>query len=110
MLVRIGIGRKLVVEEFALADTGFDEAVIIPETALDHGLGKSDGRGFWKVGDGRIISVPLYVGSFQILGGAFSPQFLLPIAVLGDDYIIGREILDKFEITLDHGKRVVVRP
>ena len=32
------------------------------------------------------------------------------ITVLGDEYILGREILDLFEVTLDHGERVIVRP
>jgi hypothetical protein len=30
--------------------------------------------------------------------------------VMGDEYILGRRVLDRFEITLDHGQRVIVRP
>ena len=48
------------------------------------------------------------MGTLQIMGVAedFRSTF---VQVIGDEYIIGRGILDLFEITFDHGQRVIVR-
>ena len=61
-----------------------------------------------EVGDGRIVYAPVYLGVLEIIG--FEPIPEVAITVLGDEYILGQRILHRFEITLDHGRRVIVRP
>ncbi len=97
-------------EVLALLDTGYTGSVIIPVTlqGRDRGLGPSDGRFAVEVGDGRTVFAPVYVGSVGITG--FTAVYEVAVTLLGDEYILGRRILDRYEITLDHGHRVIVRP
>ncbi len=91
----------------ALVDTGYTDSVIIPDTWESHGLGLPDGRTAVEVGDGRIVFAPVYLGILEING--FAPIYGVAVTILGDEYILGRRILDRYEITLDHGQRVIVR-
>ena len=95
-------------EARALIDTGYTGSLIIPETWQDQGLGLPDGQTAVEVGDGRIIFAPVYLGAVAING--FRPIRGVAVTLLGDEYILGRRILDRYEITLDHGQRVIVRP
>ena len=92
----------------ALLDTGYTGSVIIPATVQGRNLGPSDGRTAVEVGDGRTVFAPVYLGILEIAG--FTPIYGLAITALGDEYILGRRILDRFEITLDHGQRIIVSP
>ena len=60
------------------------------------------------MGDGRIVFAPAYLGILEISG--FPAIYGVALTVLGDEYILGRRVLDRYEITLDHGQRVIVRP
>ncbi len=95
-------------EARALIDTGYTGSVIVPDTWQGQGLGLPDGQTAVQVGDGRVILAPVYVGTLAING--FPPIRGVAVTVLGDEYILGRRILDRYEITLDHGQRVIVRP
>jgi predicted aspartyl protease len=104
--VRFGT-RNQVVEEAALLDTGFTGSLAIPATWRNR-LGRPDGWGRWRLADGSIIHAPVYLGSVEIIG---LPEVrAATIVVVGDEYILGRRILDRYEITLDHGQRVIVSP
>ena len=63
-------------------------------------FGRPDGQTDVEVGDGRIIA-PVYVGTLAIDG--FRPIRGGAATLLGDEYILGRRILD-------HGQRIIVRP
>ncbi len=92
----------------ALLDTGYTGELIIPERTLALLGPPIDNRNIF-LGNNQPVLSPWYMGTLQIIGVAedFRSTF---IQVIGDEYIMGREILDLFEITFDHGQRVVVRP
>ena len=94
-------------ETLALIDTGFDGALAVPLSVVET-LGDPDTSTDWQQADGSIAEAPVYYGAVQIVNLAAIPE--LAIIALGNEYILGREILDRFEIILDHGQRVIVRP
>ena len=81
---------------------------MIPASWQIRVLGLPDGRSTVEVGDGRVVYAPVYLGILEIIG--FEPIPEVAVTVLGDEHILGQRILDRFEITLDHGQRVIVRP
>lgn len=93
-------------EDKALIDTGFTGHLAIP-TSWEVRLGRPDGYSRWTLADGTFVHAPVYLGRVEIIGFASSAA---TIVVVGDEFILGRRILDRFEITLDHGQRVIVRP
>ena len=93
-------------EGSALIDTGFTGHLVIPAT-WEARLGRPDGYSRWTLADGTSVHAPIYLGSVEILG--LTPT-IATIVVMGDEYILGRRILDRYEITLDHGQRVIIRP
>ena len=94
-------------EARALIDTGYTGSLIIPDVWQDS-FGIPDARTALEVGDGRVVYAPVYLGTIAING--FRPIQGVAVTLLGDEYILGRRILDRYEITLDHGQRVIVRP
>ena len=94
-------------QEHALVDTGFTGHLAIPESWQAR-LGMPDGYGQWTLADRSIFHAPVYLGRVEIVG--LSPIPAATIVVVGDEYILGRRVLDRYEITLDHGLRVRVRP
>ena len=93
-------------QHLALLDTGYDGNLVIPSIWRDR-LGRPDGLGRLELGDGSIVpGAPVYFGTLNIINFYTTT---LRITALGDEYIIGRAILDLFEITLDRGQRVIVR-
>ena len=103
--VHIGDWRS---EASALIDTGFEGSCVIPSAALDLGLGNPDSSSNWVLADGSIVETPVYIGDLEILGLPLIPEIV--VAVLRTDYILGRGIIDRFEVILDHGESVTVRP
>jgi predicted aspartyl protease len=93
-------------ETLALIDTGFDGALAVPSSVLNL-LGDPDASTDWELADGSTSEAPSYYGGVEIVGFSFIPD--LTIVVLDDEYLLGREILDMFEVTFDHGRRVIVR-
>jgi len=96
------------IEALALLDTGYTGSLIVPATFQTQALGLPDARTSLQVGDGRTVAAPVYVGILEIKG--FPPMYGIAVTLLGDEYILGRRILDRYEITLDHGQRVIIRP
>lgn len=94
-------------EDLALIDTGFTGYLAIPATFFNGNLGLPDTRFEWELADGSTIDTPIYFGLVEIVG---LPAVRAAVAVLGDEYIVGRNVLDYYKLTLDHGQRVVVEP
>ncbi len=94
-------------QDVALLDTGFTGHLAIP-ASWQARLGTPDAYSQWTLADGSVFYAPLYLGRVEIVG--LSPIPAANIVVVGDEYILGRRILDRYEITLDHGQRVIVRP
>lgn len=95
------------IEALALLYTGYTGGLIVPETFNSQALSRPDARTSLPVGDGRTVAAPVYLGVLEIIG--FPPLYGIAVALLGDEYILGRRILDRFEITLDHGHRVIIK-
>lgn len=96
------------VEELALTDTGFEGAAAVPENWADETLGDPEVFVPLQMADGSVSYAPVFVGSVEIVG--FSPIADIPITVLGNEYMLGRDVIDLYAVTFDHGKRVVVEP
>ena len=95
-------------EHLALLDTGYTGELIIPESALQGGIGIPADHTDIEVGDNRVVNSPIYLGSLEIIGFPLIPGVV--VNVIGDEYIIGLGILDLFSVTFDYGQRVIVRP
>ncbi|HZA22020.1 MAG TPA: hypothetical protein VFA32_05350 [Dehalococcoidia bacterium] len=90
-LIRLQV-RQNTYEE-ALIGTGFDGGIAVPPS-LSEDVGSP-------------VTAPVYRGSFQV--GDLGP-FPAAVTALGDEILIGLEVVSRFAITLDHGQRVIVSP
>ena len=91
----------------AIIDTGFDGYLVVPE-ALIGALPEPSRRRRYRTASGEPVIVVEYDGTVEL-----SAQPLLVeanIIALGDEYLIGIELLNHFRVTLDHGQRVIVEP
>jgi predicted aspartyl protease len=91
----------------ALVDTGFTGDLVLPASILDDALGLPDARIDWELADSSTIDAPIYFGTLEIVG---LPSAFAAITVLGTEYILGRGIIDRFRVTFDHGRRIIVEP
>lgn len=95
--------RAHVQQVWAYLDTGFDGYLAIPGD-LSGQLGVGEWLDVWELANGQTVEAPAYLGAIEILSLAIS----IParITCLGNEYILGRAILDRFRVTFDHGHRV----
>ncbi len=91
----------------ALLDTGFTGDLVVPTSLLTSSLGLPDARVDWELADGSIVGAPVYFGIIEIVGLARVPA---TVAALGNEYILGRGVIDRFRVTFDHGRQVIVEP
>lgn|SRR5574341_383355 len=89
----------------AFLDTGFDGDIVLPSDLIRNGE-PPDRYLPWKLADGSEVITPAYVGTVSLgqLG-----RFPAVIIVLGDEALAGRGLVDRFSITFDHGKHVIVK-
>jgi predicted aspartyl protease len=85
-------------------DTGFDGGVAIPAGAAREVLASPDDDRM-QVADGRIVAVPRWDGSIEIEGHRFRCE----VIALGNNFLLGREVLDQMEICFVFGKKVRLR-
>lgn len=89
----------------ALLDTGFDGGVILPPKLVANGEVSG-----WlvdcKLADNSIVEVPAYIGSVK-LGSKELDN--ISILIMGDEPIIGREVIKHFKITLEYGRKIILR-
>ena len=90
----------------ALIDTGFDGGFAMPPPLLQD-VGPPDGYALWEPVVGPPVVAPTYRATFQIdaLG-----SFPVAVTALGDEILVGLEVISHFAVTLDHGQQVVVSP
>lgn len=88
----------------ALVDTGFDGDIAIPPELVLNGDPPA-GYVRWTLASGQTILAPYFMGTIKV--GNFR-LISIQITVLGDEPIIGRGIIDRFKITLDHGQKVIL--
>ena len=95
-------------ETLALVDSGFEGSLVIPSSSIDSGLGNPDTSSNWSLADGSVVESPVYVGSLEINRLPAIPNIV--ISLLGNDYILGQSVIDRFELNLYHGQRLTIRP
>ena len=88
----------------ALLDTGFDGDIVLPAGFVPDER-RPDTYLQWILADESLVRAPAYLGTVRI--GAFGP-FDCAITVLGEEAIVGRSVTNRFAVTLDHGRRVIV--
>ena len=95
-------------EGSALVDTGLEGGVVLPLSYLPANV-PPERHTRWVFADGSRRGAPIYSGSVTI--GDF-PTLLYPISItiMGDEPIIGVEVIRHFSVILDHGRRVIVEP
>lgn len=88
----------------AFFDSGFDGDVAIPQALIANG-DPPDGHQIWRLADNSEILVSYYLGTVSIgqLG-----VFDAVIVTIGDEPLIGRGITNRFNVTLDHGQRLIM--
>ena len=91
-------------EGIALLDTGFEGDVIIP-AHLSVGFGALTQD--LVLADGSQADAPVRGGYVQL--GDFEPV-PADVIFLGHEFVIGMGILRRYEVILDHGRRVIVNP
>lgn len=87
----------------ALLHTGFDGGVAVPPSLLEGQEPDSYQR--WTPAEGSQVVAPVYQGTVQL--GEFQPVPVLVI-VMGDEYLIGLGILNRFSVLLDHGEKIIL--
>ena len=102
--VRLSV-REQQLEAQAYVDTGFDGYVIVPNR-YSFMLGLGDYVSRWRLGDGSEVEAEDYLGTAEIVG--------VPMAIparisrLGDEFIIGRGIIDRYRMTFDRGQAIEI--
>ena len=90
----------------ALIDTGFDGDVIAPAALLTNGPLPASYLS-WELADGSEVLAPAYRGTVTV--GQLGTLTVI-ITALGDEPMIGRTLVSRFRVTLDHGQQVIVEP
>jgi predicted aspartyl protease len=88
----------------ALPDTGYDGAVIIPAELSSEILAPMERRSL-GIADKRGVKVQSWRGLVLIEDRTLKVR----IHAFGDEYIIGRQVLDQMEICFEFGERVRLR-
>jgi hypothetical protein len=98
--------RQHTYEGEALIDTGFDGGIAVPPSLLEN-VGPPDSYELWGPVVGPPVFALTYLGFFQIdaLG-----SFPVTVTALGDEILVGLEVITRFAVTFDHGQQVIVRP
>ncbi len=104
--VRVHVDDMMKYEGEALLDTGFDGRVLLPSRYLQD-TGSSEWSDSWTLADGSKVIADSYPGVAELDG--FEPVDIF-VTKLGDDVLIGVEVIRHFSVILDHGRRVIVEP
>ena len=105
LTIRIQVG-GMTYEGEALLDTGFSGRVILPREYLPNEIFAIETNTF-ILADGSEIPAPTYLGRVEL--GEFGP-IETTVSGLGNEPIIGVQVIRHFSVILDHGKRVLVEP
>ena len=91
----------------AYVDTGFDGYLIIPGTQASL-LGTPQFSAPWELGDGSIVEAQEYRGDILLSG--LKVSIPARITLLGEEYLVGRGVVDHLRATFDHGQRLLLEP
>ena len=89
---------------WAYVDTGFDGYLGVPRSQA-HRLGPPDREARYRLADSSPVTLPVYLGTIEFVGLMRS----LPARIMsvGDEYILGRAVIDRLRLTFDRGARLV---
>lgn len=100
--IKVSIKKDFELE--ALLDTGYDGGIVLPPKLISNGEVSG-----WlvdcKLADDSIVKVPAYIGSVSVGNKKLNN---ITVLIMGDEPIVGREVMKYFKITFDHGKKVIV--
>jgi predicted aspartyl protease len=89
----------------AYVNTGFEGYLIVPakQSSL---LGPPQYSAPWELGDGSLVQAQEYRGDIVVSGLAVA----IParITLLGEEYLVGRGVVDRLRMTFDHGQRLLL--
>lgn len=91
----------------AFLDTGFDGYLILP-AQFQNQLGKPDVHIPTRFADGTGGQFPAYRGGVEIVGLGLQVAYLAEVMLLGDECLMGREIINLLKVTFDHGSQIIV--
>lgn len=89
----------------AQIDTGFEGCLAVPESLAALMEPASD-VAVWELADGSRIITDQYRGAIQI-----GPHLNVPVADIvctGNEFLVGREIVDRLCLILDRGHQLIV--
>ncbi len=92
----------------ALVDTGFDGDVIAPEGTLTQGSHEPDQYVTVRLADDSLVPAALYEAGTIWLGD--TPLSPVNVLAVGDEAIVGFGVLRRFTVTVEHDKRLIIRP
>ena len=87
-----------------MVDTGFDGGLTVPRGIIPDSI-QPFGTSDWKLADENEIQTSAYIARVTI--GSLTAVATLVI-VLGDDPLLGRDVIDHFSLHFDHGRRLTV--
>lgn len=90
----------------ALLDTGFDGAVVMPADFFGPDV-RPDSHAPWTLADGSEVVAPVFIGVIRI--GHLGPIRVV-VTTLGNETLVGRAVSDRFLITLEYGRRIIIEP
>jgi predicted aspartyl protease len=89
----------------AYVDTGFDGYLIIPATQTSL-LGAPQFSAPWELGDGSVVQAHEYRGDILVSG--LTINIPARITLLGEEYLVGRGVVDHLRMIFDHGQRLLL--
>ena len=90
----------------ALVDTGFDGAVTISPGTIDPTI-VPDMQFNLALADGTELFAPAYLATVRV--GTLDAVLTMVIA-LGEEPLLGRDVIDRYRVVFDHGTRILVEP
>ncbi len=100
--VVLTIGTWTVVD-WAYIDTGFESGLLIP-ARLSQAIPAHSDRVPFRMADGVLVSAPFWSGTLELNG----QEFPVDVAAIGQRFLLGRQITDRFNICFEFGRRVAV--
>jgi predicted aspartyl protease len=97
--------RGLRKKEWAYLDTGYDGYLVIPASAISE-FGPHDYLSRWELGDGNLVIAQEYLGEIELVG--LEHRMPARITCLGEEWILGRSVLDRLMVVFDRGEKIQV--
>ena len=87
--------------DFAYPDTGYDGSLTIP-IGVSMEVVASPHERILRLADGKLVEVNAWYATVGIL----DKQFDVEVVALGNEYLLGRQILDQLEICFVRGREL----